>query len=201
MPLTRAHLLLACSAALIGTGQASAQAALRLSAGAVVSTPLVRDDLGGPITLKPAIAPTLAVAVSHDVGLGYRLQLEGAIGSSTLKVTDNGVNDELGALRTMSLTLLLDGPIGHSLRWQAGGGALLYRPAEKFGVFLDDSPTRWLLAAGASWSRPLNAAYSVVVNARYNYSTFTTKHLDQIGYSQFTTVQRVGLFAGVERRF
>lgn len=201
MPLPRVHLLLACSTALLGVGEASAQAAIRLSAGAVVSTPLVRDELGGPITLKAAVAPTIAIAVSHDVGLGYRLQLEGAVGSSTLKVTDNGVNDDLGALRTMSLTMLLDGPIGHSLRWQAGGGALLYRPAEKFGVFLNDSPTRWLLAAGMSWSRPLNTAYSLVVNGRYNFSTFTTKRLDQIGYSQFTTVQRVGLLAGVERRF
>jgi hypothetical protein len=201
MPRPRLHLLLACAATLIGTAQASGQSSLRLSAGATLGTSLVNDDLGGEITLKPAVAPTLALAVAHPVGLGYRMVLEGSVGSSTLKVTDKGVEDELGALRTMGLTLLLDGPVRGRVRWQAGAGALLYRPAEKQGVFLDGAPTRWLLALGASWSRPLSGALELVANVRYDYSTFTTKHLDQVGYSQFNTVHRVGLFAGVERRF
>lgn len=194
-------LLLASAATLFGTGQVSAQTSLRLSAGATLGTPLVRDDLGGEIVVKAAVAPTVALAVSHPVGHGYRMMLEGSVGSSTLKVTDKGVEDELGTLRTLGLNFLLDGPIRNTLRWQAGAGALLYRPSEQQGIFLDDSPTRWLLALGASWSRTLSGQFDLVVNARYDYSTFTTKHLDRVGYSQFTTVQRVGLFAGVERRF
>ena len=139
--------------------------------------------------------------MTHPVGLGYRLVLEGQFASSSLKVTDNGVKDDLGALRTIGALLLLDGPIRGALRWQAGAGALAYRPARKLGVFADDSPTRWLLAAGANWSRSLTADIDLVVGARYDFSTFTTKRLDRVGYSQFTTVSRVGLSAGVERRF
>lgn len=201
MPRTQLPFLLAAFVTLSAAAGASAQTSLRLSAGATLGTPLVRDDLGGAITVKPAVAPTIALAAAHPVGHGYRMILEAAVGSSTLQVTDKGVNDELGALRTLGLALLLDGPIRKSLRWQAGAGALMYRPSEQQGIFLDDSPTRWLLAVGASWSRPLSATIDLVVNARYDYSTFTTRHLDKLGYSQFTTVQRVGLFAGVERRF
>lgn len=198
---TRLPLLLASVMSLLGTVRGSAQTSLRLSAGATMSTPLVRDELGGPITVKAAVAPTIALAVAHPVGHGYRMMLEGSVGSSTLKVTDNGTDDELGSLRTLGLNVLLDGPIRNTLRWQAGAGALLYKPANKQGIFLSDSPTRWLLALGASWSRTLRGDFELILNARYDYSTFTTKQLDRIGYSQFTTIQRGSLFAGVERRF
>lgn len=201
MPPTHFPVLLACAAAFLGAGTAAAQASVRLSLGAVAGSALVRDNIGGPITLKPGVAPTLLLAVTHPVGLGYRLILEGQRGSSTLRVTDDGVDDGLGTLRTLGLVLLLDGPVSKSLRWQVGGGALLYRPAERQGIFLDDAPNRWLLTAGTSWSHPVGTMLDLVVNARYDYSTFTTKHLDKIGYSQFTTVQRLGLFAGLERRF
>lgn len=201
MPRTRSHLLLACAAILFGVGPASAQASVRLSAGATMGTDLAQDNLGGPITLKPAVAPTIALAVIHPVGHGYRLLLEGQFGSSTLKVTDNGSKDALGALRTLGVVLLLDGPIATRLRWQAGAGALMYRPAEQQGLFLEDSPTRWLLVAGATWSQSVAAGIDLVVTGRYDFSTFTTRHLDTIGYSQFTTVQRGGLFLGLERSF
>lgn len=201
MPQPLRSLILALASLLAAAGIACAQSTVRLSAGASLSTPLVRDQLGGPITLKPGIAPTIAIAVTHPVGLGYRLMLEGQFSTSKLEVTDRGAKDDLGTLRTIGALLLLDGPISGALHWQAGGGALAYRPADKLGVFADDSPTRWLLAAGANWARPLTANLNLLLTARYDYSTFTTKRLDRVGYSQFTTVQRVGLFAGVERRF
>ncbi|MEP6592007.1 MAG: hypothetical protein ABJC19_12570 [Gemmatimonadota bacterium] len=201
MPRTSALLSLAVIGTLSGAGTVSAQTTVRLSAGATLASPLVRDELGGAITLQAAVAPTISLAVTHPVGLGYRLVLEGQFASSSLEVTDNGVKDNLGALRSIGALLLLDGPIRGALRWQAGGGALAYRPARKLGVFADDSPTRWLLAAGANWSRTLTTDMNLVVGARYDFSTFTTKRLDRVGYSQFTTVNRVGLSAGVERRF
>ncbi len=198
-PITR--LLLTLSGVVAGVGPATAQTSLRLSAGATIGSALVRDELGGPVTLRPGAAPTVAIAASHSVGHGYRIALEGQFGSSSLKVTDNGSKDDLGALRTLGMLLLLDGPIAKSLRWQAGAGALLYRPAVRQGVFLENSPTRWLLAAGADWSRPVGKTLALVLTARYDFSTFTTRRLDTIGYSQFTAVQRVGLFVGLERRF
>ncbi|MES2124296.1 MAG: hypothetical protein V4503_06360 [Gemmatimonadota bacterium] len=201
MPRPHRTLILALVGLLAGPGILRAQSSVRLSAGATLGTPLVRDELGGPITLKPAVAPTISVAVTHPVGLGYRLMLEGQFGTSQLRVTDRGETDDLGSLRTIGALLLLDGPIRGALHWQAGGGALAYRPADKLGVFAGDSPTRWLLAAGANWSRPLTSDLNLLITARYDYSTFTTRRLDQVGYSQFTTVQRIGLFAGVERRF
>lgn len=182
-------------------GRVSAQATVRLSAGATVGTALVKDNLGGPITLKPAVAPTVAVAISHPTGRGYALTLEGQFGTSSLQVDDDGTKDDLGTLRTLGVLVLLEGPIAKDFRWQAGAGALMYRPSEKQGVFLDDSPTRWLLAAGATWSRALSPSLRLVVTGRYDFHTFTTRHLDAVGYSQFTTVQRGGLFAGVERGF
>lgn len=197
----RFSLLLTLCLALTGVARAVAQTAVRLSVGATKGSNLIRDDLGGVITLGPAIAPTIALAISHPVGHGYRMVVEGQFGSSTLQVNDAGTQDDLGALRTLGLALLLDGSIAGTLRWQAGGGALRYRPTIRQGAFLDDAPTRWLLIAGATWSRPLSNTIELVATARYDFSTFTTRHLSTVGYSQFTTVQRGGLFLGLERKF
>lgn len=195
------RLVLTLCLALIGVGRVAAQTGVRLSLGATKGSDLISDDLGGAITLAPAIAPTIALAVSHPVGHGYRMVVEGQFGSSTLQVNDAGTQDELGTLRTLGLALLLDGSIAGTLHWHAGGGALLYRPTIRQGVFLDDTPTRWLLIAGATWSRPLTTTIEMVATARYDFSTFTTRHLSTVGYSQFTSVQRGGLFLGLERKF
>ena len=201
MPSPIPRLLLTLSGIVAGVGSATAQTSFRLSAGATLGSPLVREELGGPVTLRLGVAPTVAIAAAHPVGHGYRIALEGQFGSSRLNVTDNGSKDDLGTLRTLGMLLLLDGPIAKSLRWQAGAGALMYRPAVRQGVFLENSPTRWLLAAGANWSRPVGKTLALVLTARYDFSTFTTRRLDTVGYSQFTAVQRVGLFAGLERSF
>jgi len=177
------------------------QTAVRVSAGATVWSPLVNDNLGGPITLRPAIAPTLALNVSHPVGQGYRMALEGQFGTSTLNVDDSGATDDLGTLRTLGLVVLLDGPIASTFRWHAGGGALFYKPTDPQGVFLDGSLSRWLLVAGATWSKRVAAELELVATARYDFSTFTTSHLSDVGYSQFTSVHRGGLFLGLERTF
>lgn len=201
MPRPAFCLLLALTGVLTGVARGVSQTAVRFSAGATVWSPLVNDDLGGPITLQPAVAPTLALAVSHPVGQGYRMALEGQFGTSILNVDDSGVTDELGTLRTLGVVVLLDGPIASTFRWHAGGGALFYRPTEAQGVFLDGSLSRWLLVAGATWSKRVANELDLVATARYDFSTFTTSHLIDIGYSQSTSVHRGGIFLGLERTF
>lgn len=178
-----------------------AQTTLRLSAGATQSTRLVEDNLGGTIELTPAIAPTIALQVSHPAGRGYRVGIEARVASSALEVDDNGAADELGTLRTLEVMALLDGPIARDVHWHAGVGAILYQPSEETGIFSEGAPTRWQVGAGLTWSRPVSPSLTVVATGRYAFHPFTTRRLDTLNYGQFQAVHRVGLTLGVERSF
>jgi hypothetical protein len=202
MPRTAVSLIITLTGLVALVTPGVSQTAVRVNVGATAWSPLVNDYLGGDITLQPAVAPTLSIAVAHPVGQGYRMALEGQFGTSTLEVEDRGVTDDLGTLRTLGLVVLMDGPIAATpLRWEAGAGALFYRPAIPQGVFLDGGMTRWQLVAGVSWSKRVATELDLVVAARYDYSTFTTSHLIALGYSASTAVHRAGLHVGLERTF
>lgn len=201
MPRTAVSLIITLAALVALVTPGVSQTAVRVNVGATAWSPLVNDYLGGDITLKPAVAPTLSIAVAHPVGQGYRMALEGQFGTSTLEVEDRGATDDLGTLRTLGLLVLMDGPIASALRWEAGAGALFYRPTIPQGVFLDGGTTRWQLVAGLTWQKRVATELDLVVAARYDYSTFTTTHLIALGYSASTAVHRAGLHVGLERTF
>jgi hypothetical protein len=201
MPRAALSLCLTLSGLLAASTPGVSQTVVRASVGATGWSPLVNDYLGGDITLQPTVAPTLSIMVAHPVGQGYRMALEGQFGTSTLEVEDRGVTDDLGTLRTLGLVALLDGPIASTLRWQAGAGALFYRPTVEQGVFLDGGTTRWQLVGALSWQKRVATELDLVAAARYDYSTFTTTHLISLSYSGSTAVHRVGLHIGLERTF
>jgi hypothetical protein len=83
---------------------AQAQTLVRISAGVTASSPLVKDFLGGPITVEQAVPlPTFAVQLSHTLPSGYRLGVEGRLTSGTTEVSDNGTTEDLGTVRTLSV--------------------------------------------------------------------------------------------------
>ena len=180
---------------------APAQTLVRVSAGATASSRLVEDFLGGPITVTQAVPlPTLALQLSHTLPSGYRLGIEGRLTSGGTEVTDNGVTDDLGTLRTVTVMALADGPLRGALRWQAGVGTVLYRPAVETGLWSRGGAARWLVGGGLTWTRPLGSV-DLVVGGRYDFHPFTTPRLDADGYAGYQAVHRVGLTLGLERGF
>jgi len=178
-----------------------AQTLVRVSAGVTASSRLMEDFLGGPITVEQAVPlPTLALQVSYTLPSGYRLGVEGRLTSGSTEVTDNGVTDDLGTLRTIAVMALADGPIRGALRWQAGVGTILYRPADEIGIWSRGGASRWLVGGGLTWTRPLGGV-DLVVGGRYDFHPFTTPRLDAEGYAGYQAVHRVGLTLGLERGF
>ncbi len=178
-----------------------AQTLVRVSAGVTASSRLVEDFVGGPITVEQAVPmPTFALQLSHTLASGYRLGVEGRLTSGATEVTDNGISDDLGTVRTIALMALADGPIRGALRWQAGIGTILYRPAEELGIWSRGGGSRWLVGGGLLWSRPVGSV-DLVVGGRYDFHPFTTPRLDAEGYGGYQAVHRVGLTLGVERGF
>lgn len=180
---------------------AGAQTLVRVSAGVTAGTPLVDDFLGGEVQVRQAVpAPTLAVQVSHTLPSGYRVGLEGRVASAALEVDDAGTADDLGTLRTVAVMALAEGPVAGALRWQAGLGALLYRPAREAGLFSRGGPTRWLVGGGLTWTRSLGSV-ALVATGRYDFHPFSTARLDADGYASYQAVHRGALLVGLERGF
>jgi hypothetical protein len=179
----------------------TAQTRVRVSAGVTASSTLVNDVVGGPVTVEQAVPlPTVALQLAHTLSSGYRLGVEGRFTSGAVEVTDNAVTDELGTVRTLSVMALADGPIRGALRWQAGVGAMLYRPTEEVGIWSRGGASRWLVGGGVTWTRPLGSL-DLVVGGRYDFHPFTTPRLDADGYGGYQAVHRVGLTLGIERGF
>ncbi len=179
---------------------APAQTLVRVSGGVTASSRLLEDFLDGPITVTQAVMPTVAVQVSHTLQSGYRLGVEARVASGATEVNDNGVTDDLGTVRTISVMALADGPVRGAVRWQAGVGTLLYRPSEEIGIWSRGGASRWLVGGGLTWTRPLGSV-DLVVGGRYDFHPFATPRLDADGYGSYQAVHRVGLTLGLERGF
>lgn len=182
---------------------AGAQRTVRLALGMTRSGDLAHDATLDNTVLKLALAPGATIGLGLPINSAgtYRLIIEGTYGTSAMSATDStGGSSDLGSVATITTSAMLDGQVRGALRWQAGAGILLYRPAEHRGVFLEGAVHRYLLSAGMSWSHPLTPDLSVLVLGRYSFQEFITPTLVARGYSSYQSVHRLGVHLGVERR-
>jgi hypothetical protein len=189
-------------AGVVCTTPAAAQRAVTVSAGVLSSTALLNDGVAHT-TLRPALAPTVGITLALPTGKGpYQLALSAHYTRSTLNARPTGgPNDGLFSLATIDALVMLQGPFFAGLRWQVGGGAILYRPSESQSAFVDGGVQRWLVAAGAVWQHALAPRLNLVVDGRVDAHTFTTGILVARGYAGSQGVRRFALQVGVERLF
>ncbi len=180
---------------------AGGQAFVRAGVGVTGSSAFVKDFIATPITTKQSVAPTGLVLVGWRLPSGYRFGLEGRYVRGIWTVDDNGTSDDLGRLATLEIALMADGPIAGAFRWEAAAGKLRYMPGQEIGLFARGGPSRWMLGAGATWTRPLTPALGLVLGARYDYHGFNSDQLQSYSYSRSQTVHRLGLTIAVERGF
>jgi hypothetical protein len=184
----------------VGAPPVQAQANYFLRVGAVGASKLLKDFITSPITVKQSIAPMVAFGGSLPVGTkGYRAGLEASIESGSFHSTENGVDTDLGTLRTGALTAFLEGPVVDRLRWNVGLGGIAYRPAEDSGIFAQGGTTSFLAAAGADYRHPIHEKWDVMASARYDYHRFNTDELQSRGFSHSQGVGRVSLTVGIAR--
>ena len=167
--------------------------------GAVGASRLLRDFVTTPIAVRQSIAPMLAIGGSLPIAPRVRAGLEATIASGGFHSTENGVDTDLGTLRTASLTAFLEGPIYQRLRWNAGLGGITYWPADETGIFARGGTTRFLAGGGADYRHPVNPRWDVIASARYDYHRFSTKELTARGFSHTQAVGRVSLSVGIAR--
>lgn len=168
--------------------------------GATWATALVRDDIINEIEVQQKLAPTLVLGVALPIAPLYQAGLELALATSGYQSKeDGGETVDLGTLRTGTITLGLDGPVSHGLRWRAGVGLLRYLPAEDHGIFLRGGTTRFLAGAGIDYRYPIMAKWDLMAALRYDFHRFTTDELEARGFSQSQGVQRIGVTLGLAR--
>jgi hypothetical protein len=183
-----------------GAGPLHAQTDYYARAGAMWASTLVRDMLVSEVTVQQSIAPMVALGASMTISPGYRADLEATFASGGYSADQDGADTDLGTLRTASVLLGLDGPVVQNLRWRVGLGGLFYLPSEDRGIFLEGGPVRFVAGAGADWCHPVMSKWDLMVSARYDVHRFTTDELEQRGFSQAQSVNRISLSVGLARR-
>src|SRR5215208_5412792 len=125
------HLLLLAVLVPAGALPLAAQTEFYARLGATGSTDLVGDVIVDEITVRPSIAPMVALGALVPVGArGYRVGLEGTLTSGKFHSREGSVEGDLGTLRTGTLMLGLEGPVYREIRWRAGLGGIQYWPAD-----------------------------------------------------------------------
>ena len=167
--------------------------------GAIGASNLIRDVIVTEITVRQSIAPMVALGASLPIGPGFRAGLEATLASGGYHSTEDGVDTDLGTLRTGSLMANLEGPLWNQVRWRAGLGALLYWPSEETGIFQQGGTTRWVAGAGADYRRQALRNWDLMASLRYDYHRFITDELELRDFSQTQAVSRVSLSVGLAR--
>ncbi|MFL5401846.1 MAG: hypothetical protein ACJ8BF_03425 [Gemmatimonadales bacterium] len=167
--------------------------------GLTFTTDLVRDVIFQEIRIRPALAPTVVVGASLPMAPRYRVGLEAGLTTSGYHSKEGSTQTDLGTLRTGSIMLGLEGPIGWIVSWRGGVGLLHYWPTEESGIFLQGGPTRFLAGAGLDFRPKVMTNWDMMLSLRYDFHRFTTDELRARGFSGTQGVQRVSATVGLAR--
>lgn len=167
--------------------------------GLTFASKLLQDDVIQEIETQQSLAPTLLLGVSLPIAPRYAAGLEAALTTSGYHSSEQGVETDLGTLRTGSLMLALDGPVWRMVHWRAGVGLIQYWPSDHSGIFLQGGATRFLAGAGVDYRPALLAHWDLMVSLRYDFHRFTTQELEARRFAGSQGVQRVSATIGLAR--
>jgi hypothetical protein len=179
----------------------SAQVALEISAGARYSTPLVHDSIVRPFSVRPALAPAVAVALGTPFQRGWAARVTVDVSTSEMRRhTVDGSTVSLGRVGTAAFTVGLARrlPMGFSARLGVGG--LKYFPGDQSGVFrLGSGPIEALGALAIGHGLFAGGRYRLAIEARYDVHWFTTPALRNEGFLSGQPVHRLALVISTGR--
>ena len=163
---------------------------------------MVTDQItASTIHLKPGLAPTLGIEASLPLKTKtpVNVTFELVATTSTLQSHEGGKTTDLASMRTFALTGGISAHLAGPVRYRAAAGFISYATSEKASIFQDGAPIRPAATLALEYRRPLNARYTLSALLRYDVHGFTTKQLQNNGYTGSQIVHRVMVGVGVSR--
>jgi hypothetical protein len=174
-----------------------AQVAIRLSAGARYTSTLVRDSIVTNFSVRPAIAPALALTVGTPVDTTGRWSVEAVLDwshSDLVRHDQDGTTQSLGGLGTLGVAVGLRRHLTSWLSARATVGGLKYLPASETGIFSLGSGSLFALGGLAVDAvPPFGARWGLALETRLDLHRFITPALRSEGFQSSRPVVRVAL--------
>lgn len=199
----RAALCLALGLTARPAGRLSAQVAVHLSAGARYTTTLVSDSIVTNFSVRPAIAPALALTVGTPIDTTGKWTVEAVLDwshSDMIRHDQDGSTQSLGGLGTLSFSVGMRRSLLSWLSARASVGGLKYLPASKTGIFGLGSGSLFALGGVAMEAAPpFGERWGLAVETRFDIHRFITPAMRAEGFQDSRPVMRLalGLRAGL----
>lgn len=190
MPLAL-RLLPVCTAALFTLPLAS-QARIGLGLGGVWSSALLRDSVVAPITVRPAIAPSLLLELSGALDSLYRIGLYLTVARGPVRTHSAGASQSLVTITTWEPALRLSRRVT-MLEMGVTAGLRVVDPAAAVGVFRDGGTTSPVIGATLALAGPRVGGMDALLQASWSAARFSTTSLRLAGFTGEQTVHRAGL--------
>ncbi|MBI4420752.1 MAG: hypothetical protein HY560_08000 [Gemmatimonadetes bacterium] len=179
---------------------AAAQTRIGLQAGVIATSPLVRDSIVEPLSVRPDPAPTIGFWLETRLDATYRLGLGLATAWSRLARRSPSETVEVVPLTVWSPALTLRRDLRPGVSARATLGAMVYDPDHRAGtLFSQGSPVIPVVGAGLSYDRSVGGDLLLRIDLGYDVHRFTTTALRDRGFSGERAVHRVGVSVGVSR--
>ncbi len=164
-----------------------------ISGGAIVWSDLVSDSIVAPLTVRPNVSPTVAVAAHGELGKSGHLRVRIAVSRGDLNVTERGSSVTVTTLTTWHPSIDLSQRLLGANEIHLNIGVLFFAPGDATGtLFSEGSPA--LPTAGIGLSRPLPlGGMPISLEANVDFHRFSTNSLRSAGFSGERTVGRVWL--------
>ena len=167
------------------------------SLGVRYTSTLVRDSIGTPFDVRPALAPALAFTAATPLERAWAPAVTLDFSTSSLTRHDaDGTSVGLGRVSTVALTVGLTHSLPGGFTTTVAVGGLKYVPSEQTGIFRSGSGS--LAALGAltlDYPLRLGPHHHLALEVRYDLHGFTTPALEDEGFRGSRAVHRVALTA------
>lgn len=174
-----------------------AQITVHLSAGARYTTTIVSDSIVTRFSVRPAIAPAVALTVGTPIDTTGRWTVEAIIDwshSDMIRHDADGSTQAIGGLGTLSFSVAMRRSLLPWLSARGSVGALKYLPASETGLFSlgsgSLSPLGGLAVAAAP---PFGARWGLALEAHVDLHQFITPALRAEGFVDARPVMRLAL--------
>lgn len=187
-------------AALAGIGTpVSAQLAIDALAGAVWSSPLVRDEIAAPLTVAPQIAPSVVLGGGFPLDARHRLGVRIGWARSDLVRTEQDETTAILPLTMWTGSVVLERQMLRQVAAEARLGGIKYAPggSTEGTLFQDDAPFAPLLGLGVRAWRPIGSRVAVGLHVAYDFHRFETQVLKSGGFTSARSVHRLTVSANL----
>lgn len=192
-----ARLATVCAVACPNLRPLTAQIAIGVSAGARYTTTLVSDSIVTRFSVRPAIAPALALTIGTPIDTTGKWTVEAILDwshSDLVRHDQDGSTQSLGGLGTLGVSV---GMRRHLLSWlsaRASLGALKYLPASQTGIFsLGGGSLSPLGGLAVEAAPPFGARWDLAFETRLDLHQFITPALRAEGFQDSRRVVRLAL--------